>query len=70
MIDDATTDAVTGGDLTLHEAMQRQVLAILEDSELTEEQKQQILIAMSCPCCGGNGISITISLKGGDRPGF
>ena len=62
-------DPVTFSDQSLHDAMQRQVLEILEDSDLTEDQKQEILIAMSCPCCGGSGMSITIPLKGG-RPGF
>lgn len=60
---------VTTTDMSLHEAMRQQVMAILDDSDLTEEQKQEILVAMSCPCCGGSGMSITIPLKGG-RPGF
>lgn len=58
-------DPVTLSDLSLHDTMRQQILDILEDSDLTEEQKQEILIAMSCPCCGGSGMSISIPLKGG-----
>ena len=33
-----------------------------EDSDMTETQKQQILVALSCPCCGGTGMSLSIPL--------
>ena len=51
------------GDLTLHELFQRQAAAMLERADLTDEQKQSILIGMSCPCCGGGGFSFTAKLK-------
>ncbi|MGC1780184.1 MAG: hypothetical protein WBB34_19790 [Xanthobacteraceae bacterium] len=50
-------------DLTLHELFQRQTSAMLERADLSDEQKQSILIAMSCPCCGGGGFSFTAKLK-------
>jgi len=36
---------------------------MLKRADLDEEQKQEILIAMSCPCCGAGGMSITAKLK-------
>ena len=47
-------------DMTMHQAMRAQVLEVLEKSDMTEEQKQQILVSLSCPCCGGSGMSLTI----------
>lgn len=55
-------------DASLHETMQRQVREVLENSDLTEDQRQQILIALSCPCCGAGGLSMTIPL-GPPTPG-
>ena len=50
-------------DQSMHEAMQRQIAEMLAKSELTEQQKQEILIAMQCPCCGASGVSLSIKLK-------
>jgi len=50
-------------DKSMHEAMQRQIAEMLEKSDLTEQQKQEILIAMQCPCCGASGVSLSIKLK-------
>ncbi len=49
-------------DMTMHRAIRAQVLEVLEKSDMTEEQKQQILVSLSCPCCGGGGVSLTIPL--------
>jgi len=51
-------------DVTMHQAIRAQMMQVLDDSDMTEEQKQQILVAMSCPCCGGGGMSLTIPLDG------
>ena len=56
-------------DATMHQTMRAQMRQVLEDSNMTEEQKQQVLVAMSCPCCGGSGISLTIPLDG-SKPVF
>jgi len=61
----ATDDQILAGNLTLHDLFQRQTAAMLERAELSDEQKQSILIAMSCPCCGAGGMSFTAKLKGG-----
>lgn len=50
-------------DQSMHEAMRQQIAEMLANSDLTEEQKQQILVAMQCPCCGSSGVSLSIKLK-------
>jgi hypothetical protein len=60
---DGTMDAVTVTNQSIHEVMQQQVAELLENADLTEEQKQQILVALACPCCGGSGVSLSIKLK-------
>jgi hypothetical protein len=47
----------------LHALFDQQVREILEAADLDEEQKQSILVAMSCPCCGGGTGSFSIKLK-------
>lgn len=47
----------------VHDAIQQQIAELLESSGLSEEEKQQILIAMQCPCCGAGGLSLSIKLK-------
>ncbi len=58
-------DQILASNLTLHELFARQTSAMLERADLSEEQKQSILIAMSCPCCGAGGFSFTAKLKRG-----
>ncbi|MEE2996633.1 MAG: hypothetical protein VX700_05760 [Pseudomonadota bacterium] len=60
MTDDGGTGVIT--DMSMHEVVRAQVLQVLEDSDMTETQKQEILVAMSCPCCGGSGMSLSIPL--------
>jgi len=50
-------------DFSLHDLFQQQTMAMLDRSDLSEEQKQSILVAMNCPCCGGSGLSFTMKLK-------
>ena len=61
----APDDRVIASNLTLHDLFQQQTTAMLERADLDDEQKQSILIAMSCPCCGAGGISFTAKLKRG-----
>ncbi len=49
--------------LSLHELFAQQTMAMLDRSDLDEEQKQSILVAISCPCCGAGGPSFTVKLK-------
>jgi hypothetical protein len=52
-----------GADLPLHQLFEQQTRQMLDRSDLDEEQKQHILIAMSCPCCGAGAMSYTVKLK-------
>lgn len=60
MTDDGGTGIIT--DMSMHEAIRQQVQNVLDNSDMTETQKQQILVALSCPCCGGSGMSLSIPL--------
>ena len=53
----------SGSDLPLHQLFEQQTRQMLDRSDLDEEQKQNILIAMSCPCCGAGAMSYTVKLK-------
>lgn len=59
----AGDDQILASDLALHELFQKQTAAMLERADLSDEQKQSILIAMACPCCGAGGFSFTAKLK-------
>ena len=61
------TGAITDPDM--HRQIRAQMMKVLDDADLTEEQKQQILVAMSCPCCGGGGMALSIPLDG-SKPVF
>ena len=54
---------VKAGAASLHELFAQQTRTMLDRTDLDEEQKQSILIAMSCPCCGAGGLSFTAKLK-------
>jgi hypothetical protein len=56
-------DQVTVSNFSLHELFQQQARQMLDRTDLDEEQKQSILVAMSCPCCGAGGMSFTAKLK-------
>jgi hypothetical protein len=49
--------------LSLHELFEQQTPQMLDRADLDEEQRQNILIAMSCPCCGAGAMSYTVKLK-------
>jgi hypothetical protein len=57
------SDQVETSSLSLHDLFAKQTTTLLKRADLDEEQKQAILIAMSCPCCGAGGLSITAKLK-------
>ncbi len=54
---------ITYGTVWLHDLFQQQVRTMLDRTDLDEEQKQSVLIAASCPCCGAGGFSFTAKLK-------
>jgi len=62
--DDPALEAqVQFGDQSLHQAFERHIRDMLDRADLTEEQRQQILVALQCPCCGSGGVSVSVKLK-------
>ena len=62
----AAADAqIMSSNLSLHDLFQQQAMTMLDNADISDEQKQSILIAMSCPCCGGGGMSFTAKFKRG-----
>jgi hypothetical protein len=51
------------GDQALHELFREQAAAVLDDTEIGEEEKQSILLAMTCPCCGAGTMSFSVKMK-------
>jgi hypothetical protein len=56
-------DQVSYSGLSLHDLFEQQTRQMLARADLNEEEKQSILIAMSCPCCGAGAMSYTVKLK-------
>jgi hypothetical protein len=61
----APDDRVVTSNLTMHQLFEQQTARMLERADLTEEQKQSLLIGMSCPCCGAGSFSFTAKLRRG-----
>ena len=51
------------GDQALHDLFREQAAAVLEDTDIGEEEKQSILLAMTCPCCGAGSMSFSVKMK-------
>jgi hypothetical protein len=56
-------DQISYSALSLHALFEQQARQLIDRADLDEEQKQKILLAMSCPCCGGGAISFTAKLR-------
>ncbi len=56
-------DQISYSSLSLHDLFEQQARQMLDRTDLDEEQKQNILVAMSCPCCGAGAMSYTAKLK-------
>jgi hypothetical protein len=56
-------DQISYSGLWLHDLFQQQTRQMLARADLNEEERQNILIAMSCPCCGAGAMSYTVKLK-------
>jgi len=54
---------VSVSNLSLHELFEQQARHMLERADIDEEQRQSILVAMACPCCGAGGMSFSVKLK-------
>ena len=56
-------DQISYSGLSLHALFEQQARQLIDRADLDEEQKQSILVAMSCPCCGAGAMSFTAKLK-------
>src|SRR5262245_58031973 len=56
-------DQVSVSNLSLHQLFEQQARDMLDRADMDEEQRQTLLVAMSCPCCGAGGLSYTVKLK-------
>jgi hypothetical protein len=59
----APDDPISYSALSLHDLFEQQARQMLDRADLDEEQKQNILVAMNCPCCGAGALSFTAKLK-------
>ncbi len=59
------TARISGGALSLHQLFEQQARCMLDRTDLDEEQKQSMLLAISCPCCGAGAMSYTAKLRRG-----
>ena len=59
----AADDQIFAGDSPLHDLFQKQVREMLETSDLDEDAKQAILVAMNCPCCGAGAMNYTAKIN-------
>ncbi len=61
--DPAPEEQISYSALPLHQLFEQQTRQLLDRTDLDEEQKQNILVAISCPCCGAGAMSYTVKLK-------
>ncbi len=61
--DGTSEDQIIASNLSLHQLFEQQARQMIERADLDEEQKQTILVAMSCPCCGAGAMSYTAKLR-------
>ena len=59
----SSDDQIFTSNVPLHDLFQQQILEVLEKSDLDEDAKQAILVAMSCPCCGTGGMNYTAKIN-------
>ena len=56
-------EGISFSNLSLHHLFEQQARTMLDRADIDEEQKQGILVAMNCPCCGAGGLSFSVKLK-------
>ena len=54
---------IFAGDQSLHDLFSQQVRQTLDASDLDEDAKQAILVALNCPCCGTGGMNYTAKIN-------
>jgi hypothetical protein len=56
-------DQIFTSNVPLHDLFQKQVREVLDQSDLDEDAKQTILVAMNCPCCGAGAMNYTAKVN-------
>ena len=56
-------ERISFGNDAAHLIFQHQIADLLDQADLTENERNEILIAMNCPCCGAGGLSLSIKIK-------
>ena len=56
-------ERISFGNDAAHLIFQREIADLLDQANLTENERNEILIAMNCPCCGAGGLSLSIKIK-------
>jgi hypothetical protein len=56
-------DQIFTSSAPLHDLFQKQVQEMLDQSDLDEDAKQTILVAMNCPCCGASAMNYTAKVN-------
>jgi hypothetical protein len=64
----AEAAAISYSDLSLHDLFEQQARATLDRADMDEEQRQGLLVAMACPCCGGGAMSYSVRLRSNAKP--
>ena len=59
----AGDDQIFTSSTALHDLFQKQVLEVLDKSDLDEDAKQAILVALNCPCCGTGGMNYVAKIN-------
>ena len=57
-------ERISFGNDAAHQIFQHQIADLLDQADLTENERSEILIAINCPCCGAGGLSLSIKIKG------
>ena len=65
----STDDQIFTSNVPLHDLFQKQVRELLDQSDMDEDAKQMILVAMNCPCCGAGAMNYTAPLNRKKKPG-
>jgi hypothetical protein len=53
---------MSGGSVSLHDAFQRDVMRLLENTGISDEDRLRILSNTTCPCCGSSA-SMVVPLE-------
>ena len=56
------------GEMPMHELFQKQVQQVMKQTDLDDESRQALLVALNCPCCGAGGMNYTAPVNRKKKP--